>query len=273
MLAPAQPRGGRGGGGRVRRPTGGPAPPRPGLAATAAGPPPPAARRPGLGPRHHQRPEPASAGRRAAWRPPPSTTGSTPTPRPATGIGSAGPSAWPTGPACCSSPPGRWPGRTWRRVWRWPPPSGGTYWLLGPAEDGYGPELDRLVEGAACPVLLGADGGRPGGGTGRVAWRSTMPTPPAMSSCCRRPGKASGTRRSSRPPTAGPWPSGRTRWPPSWPPSASAGSTARYPAPCRPGSMTPTPTWCAHNHRIAARHFNLADLPDAPRRLLLGPLS
>ena len=35
---------------------------------------------------------------------------------------------------------------------------GGTYWLLGPAEDGYGPELDRLVEGAACPVLLGADG-------------------------------------------------------------------------------------------------------------------
>ena len=33
---------------------------------------------------------------------------------------------------------------------------GGTYWLLGPAEDGYGPELDRLVAGARVPVLLGA---------------------------------------------------------------------------------------------------------------------
>jgi glycosyltransferase involved in cell wall biosynthesis len=34
--------------------------------------------------------------------------------------------------------------------------AGATYWLLGPAEDGYGPELDRLVAGAGCPVLLGA---------------------------------------------------------------------------------------------------------------------
>ena len=29
------------------------------------------------------------------------------------------------------------------------------YWLLGPAEDGFGPELDTLVDGAACPVALG----------------------------------------------------------------------------------------------------------------------
>jgi glycosyltransferase involved in cell wall biosynthesis len=37
---------------------------------------------------------------------------------------------------------------------------GGTYWLLGPAEDGYGPTLDQLVSQARCPVLLGppADG-------------------------------------------------------------------------------------------------------------------
>jgi glycosyltransferase involved in cell wall biosynthesis len=32
---------------------------------------------------------------------------------------------------------------------------GGTYWLLGPAEDGYGPTLDHLVTKARCPVLLG----------------------------------------------------------------------------------------------------------------------
>ena len=36
---------------------------------------------------------------------------------------------------------------------------GGTYWLLGPAEDGYGPELDRLVGQASCPVVLGQPGG------------------------------------------------------------------------------------------------------------------
>ena len=32
---------------------------------------------------------------------------------------------------------------------------GAIYWLLGPAEDGYGPELERLVAVARCPVVLG----------------------------------------------------------------------------------------------------------------------
>jgi mannosylglucosylglycerate synthase len=35
------------------------------------------------------------------------------------------------------------------------------YWLLGPAEDGYGPELDALVAGAAGPVVLGLPPGVP----------------------------------------------------------------------------------------------------------------
>ena len=34
-----------------------------------------------------------------------------------------------------------------------------TYWLLGPAEDGYGPELERLVARARCRVVLGAPAG------------------------------------------------------------------------------------------------------------------
>ena len=38
---------------------------------------------------------------------------------------------------------------------------GATYWLLGPAEDGYGPELDRLVASAPAPVVLGRE---PAGG-------------------------------------------------------------------------------------------------------------
>jgi glycosyltransferase involved in cell wall biosynthesis len=37
---------------------------------------------------------------------------------------------------------------------------GAVYWLLGPAEDGFGPELDALVAQAPCPVVLGPpDGG------------------------------------------------------------------------------------------------------------------
>ncbi len=41
---------------------------------------------------------------------------------------------------------------------------GATFWLLGPAEDGFGPELDRLVARARCPVLLGTGPLGPGGG-------------------------------------------------------------------------------------------------------------
>ena len=37
---------------------------------------------------------------------------------------------------------------------------GGIYWLLGPAEDGYGAELARVLAGARCPVRHG----RPPGG-------------------------------------------------------------------------------------------------------------
>ena len=38
------------------------------------------------------------------------------------------------------------------------------YWLLGPAEDGYGPELQRLVAQARCRMLLGPP---PGGSAER----------------------------------------------------------------------------------------------------------
>ena len=39
---------------------------------------------------------------------------------------------------------------------------GATYWLLGPAEDGYDTELDALVAAARCPVVRGEPGGLPG---------------------------------------------------------------------------------------------------------------
>jgi mannosylglucosylglycerate synthase len=37
---------------------------------------------------------------------------------------------------------------------------GGTYWLLGPAEDGYGPELERILDRAAVRVIRGMPEGR-----------------------------------------------------------------------------------------------------------------
>ena len=51
---------------------------------------------------------------------------------------------------------------------------GATYWLLGPAEAGYGPELDRLVAAAPCPVARGIpDLGTGGAGTGTGAGAGT----------------------------------------------------------------------------------------------------
>ena len=120
---------------------------------------------------------------------------------------------------------------------------GGTYWLLGPAEDGYGPELDRLVEGAparCCSERRAGDGrtGRTGGVDDRRCLRRLRCRPVAVDlGRLREPGA-----RVSHPPPAprhravpGGLRVGRA--------SASAGSTARCPPPSRPGSMTPTPTW------------------------------
>ncbi len=38
---------------------------------------------------------------------------------------------------------------------------GATFWLLGPAEDGFGPQLADLVGAARCPVILGTPEGAP----------------------------------------------------------------------------------------------------------------
>ena len=129
---------------------------------------------------------------------------------------------------------------------------GATYWLLGPAEDGYGPELERLVADARCPVVLGT----PAGGCSiadAYAACDVVGSP--------RSGRASATRPWSRRPTGALWLSARTRWRGSWRHSASAWFDVADPAPLAPWLRPTGRRLIEHNQHVAADHFNLADLP------------
>jgi glycosyltransferase involved in cell wall biosynthesis len=154
---------------------------------------------------------------------------------------------------------------------------GGTYWLLGPAEDGYGPELDRLVAGARCPVLLGSgsradtggDGTRGTGGTGGTGGTATGKVPltiadayaacdvvllPSIWEGFGNPSVESATYR--RPLAIGPYPVAAElaafgfRW-----------FDSAEPLPLAAWLDSPDTDLLDHNQRIARDHFNLADLP------------
>jgi mannosylglucosylglycerate synthase len=129
---------------------------------------------------------------------------------------------------------------------------GATYWLLGPAEDGYGPELERLVAEARCRVILGM----PVGGCSiadayaacdAVALPSLWEgfgNPSVESATYRRP-LAIGSY-----PVAGELEAFGFRW---FDPMA--------PAPLARWLRQPDALLLEHNQRVAAEHFNLADLP------------
>jgi glycosyltransferase involved in cell wall biosynthesis len=137
---------------------------------------------------------------------------------------------------------------------------GGIYWLLGPAEDGYGPELDRLVAGARCPVLLGA-GSRAGTNDGTVP----LAIADAYEACDAvllpsiwegfgNPSLESATYR--RPLAIGPYPVAAElaafgfRW-----------FDSAEPFPLAAWLDDPDTELLDHNQRVAREHFNLADLP------------
>ena len=258
---PAAAAGGRG----LRRTAGRAAPSRPAVAAAASGPPAATARRPVLGPCHHQRAEPPRAGRRTASPPRRSTTPST---RPGYGPTGSGPGARsasarrrPAAPAAdpCAGPqehrgrPG--PGRRGRRH------------VLAP----------RTGRGRLRPRARPPGGRRPVPGAARArgaaaAARRAIADAYAACDAVLLPshGRASATPPSSRPPTAARWPSGPIRWRRSWPPSASAGSTA--PCPARsPMAGRPRRRAAGPQPQIAATYFNLADLPGTPGRCSTAP--
>ncbi len=136
---------------------------------------------------------------------------------------------------------------------------GGTYWLLGPAEDGYGPELERLVAGAACPVLRGSP---PGGCSVADAYGACdVVLLPSLWEGFGNPSVESATF--GRPLAIGPYPVATElaafgfRW-----------FDATDPAELGAWLRAPDEELLAHNHEVASTHFNLADLPGRLARVL-----
>jgi len=138
---------------------------------------------------------------------------------------------------------------------------GGTYWLLGPAEDGYGPELERLVARARCPVVRGAPRG--GCSIADAYAACDVVLLPSLWEGFGNPSVESATHR--RPLAIGPYPvaaelaSFGFRW-----------FDAREPAALTDWLGEPDPELLTHNHRVAATWFNLADLPGRLAGVLAG---
>jgi glycosyltransferase involved in cell wall biosynthesis len=129
---------------------------------------------------------------------------------------------------------------------------GGTYWLLGPAEDGYGPELDRLVGQARCPIALGQPEGGCSIADAYAACDAVLL--PSSWEGFGNPSVESATHR--RPLAVGRYPVAAElaafgfRW-----------FDATDPAQLAEWLRAPDQRLLSENQRVAAEHFNIADLP------------
>ena len=138
---------------------------------------------------------------------------------------------------------------------------GGTYWLLGPAEDGYGPELERLVAGARCPVLLGAGDSALTVAEAYAACDGVVL--PSLWEGFGNPSIESATYR--RPLAIGPYPVATElvafgfRW-----------FDSGAPEPFAEWLDHPDVSLLEHNQKVAEEQFNLADLPRRLEPVLTG---
>jgi mannosylglucosylglycerate synthase len=147
---------------------------------------------------------------------------------------------------------------------------GATFWLLGPAEDGYGPELERLLAAAETPVRHGTGDG--GGDAGHDAGGIDMADAYAACDAVALPSTWEGFGNPSvesavhdRPLAIGPYPVA----------DELRAFGFRWFAHDDPGGLggwldAPDESLLADNHEVARRHFSLRDLPGRLERLLVG---
>jgi glycosyltransferase involved in cell wall biosynthesis len=132
---------------------------------------------------------------------------------------------------------------------------GAVYWLLGPAEDGYGPELDRLVARASAPVVHGWPGEVPAGGVLAAYSACDVVALPSTWEGFGNPSVESAIHR--RPLAIGPYPVASElaafgfRW---FGLDQTEGLGAWLDA--------PDPALLDHNLEVATSHFSVADLPE-----------
>ncbi len=134
---------------------------------------------------------------------------------------------------------------------------GAIFWLLGPAEDGYGPELETLLAGARGPLRRGRPPGVSIGDAYAACDAVVLPSTwegfgnPALESAVRR-----------RPLAVGPYPV-----------AAELAAHGFEWFDLDPDGLAswfagPDAELLARNRAVAARHFNLADLPGRLRAVL-----
>ncbi|HXQ62858.1 MAG TPA: hypothetical protein VN796_11030 [Acidimicrobiales bacterium] len=136
---------------------------------------------------------------------------------------------------------------------------GATFWLLGPAEDGYGPELERLLAATEVPVVHGHDDAGADVADAYAACDAVVL--PSTWEGFGNPSVESAVR--DRPLAIGPYPVA----------DELRAFGFRWFAHDDPGALsswldTPEATLLEHNHDVARRHFSLRDLPERLSRLL-----
>ena len=136
-----------------------------------------------------------------------------------------------------------------------------TYWLLGPPEDGYGPDLERVLAGATVPVLRGYPSGNWDIHDAYAACDAVVL--PSTWEGFGNPAIESATH--AKPLAIGPYPvaSELARYGFTWFPTSDPDPLADFLA-------QPEQSLLDRNREVARHHFSLADLPAALAALGLG---